>query len=437
MSDDPYSSTARRPELVDGEGSENGARPCQVAVSCDPSGRDESKCYESTCTFRGPAPAVRRGRRSPPSSRRRAPGPQPPTFKVRVDYVEVDAVVTDRQGSFVRDLKKEDFQVLEDGKPQAITDLHDRRHSDRAAGAAAVRGGADRARREDERAAVRRPRLRDGDRRSAHAVRPQSPRVKVAAQAVHRATPRRQRPDGGRAHRRPHRRATRSSPATSGCCSRRSTRRMGRKLESATAGQDRRVLQHAGHRARRATRSTIPTMPSAASTRASSLDTLRNVADWFGGGARPPQGDPVRQRGDRLRHQRRDSHNGQPQARRRCSTRRATRFARRRGRTSAIYGIDPRGLTDLGDETIEVRARSRTTRRSASARGSLQNELRLSQDSLRTLVRRDRRLRGRQPQRLHDRLRAHRRRTTARTTCSPTTRRTRSRGRSSTRSTSA
>jgi len=47
------------------------------------------------------------------------PPPQPqsqqPTFKVQVDYVEVDIVVTDRQGNLVRDLKKEDFQVMEDG----------------------------------------------------------------------------------------------------------------------------------------------------------------------------------------------------------------------------------------------------------------------------------------------------------------------------------
>src|SRR5213080_3670850 len=53
-----------------------------------------------------------------------APAPQtqqPPTFKLRVDYVEVDVVVTDRQGQLVRDLKKEDFQVLEDGKSQVVT----------------------------------------------------------------------------------------------------------------------------------------------------------------------------------------------------------------------------------------------------------------------------------------------------------------------------
>jgi VWFA-related protein len=48
-------------------------------------------------------------------------GPEAPNFKVQVDYVEVDAFVTDQQGRFVRDLKKEDFQVLEDRKPQTIS----------------------------------------------------------------------------------------------------------------------------------------------------------------------------------------------------------------------------------------------------------------------------------------------------------------------------
>lgn len=46
-----------------------------------------------------------------------------PTFKAQVEYVEVDAVVTDQQGQFVRNLKKEDFQVFEDGKPQTISNF--------------------------------------------------------------------------------------------------------------------------------------------------------------------------------------------------------------------------------------------------------------------------------------------------------------------------
>src|SRR5262245_58253367 len=46
--------------------------------------------------------------------------PLTPTFRAEVEYVEVDAIVTDGQGRLVRDLKVEDFQVFEDGKPQKI-----------------------------------------------------------------------------------------------------------------------------------------------------------------------------------------------------------------------------------------------------------------------------------------------------------------------------
>jgi VWFA-related protein len=51
------------------------------------------------------------------------PAPQQPTFRVNVDYVEVDVLVTDARGDYVRDLKKEDFQVFEDGKPQTIANF--------------------------------------------------------------------------------------------------------------------------------------------------------------------------------------------------------------------------------------------------------------------------------------------------------------------------
>ena len=42
------------------------------------------------------------------------------TFKVEINYVEVDARVLDAQGNFIRDLTKQDFQLFEDGKPQTI-----------------------------------------------------------------------------------------------------------------------------------------------------------------------------------------------------------------------------------------------------------------------------------------------------------------------------
>ena len=51
------------------------------------------------------------------------PANQTPTFRSGVEYVEVDAIVTDAKGEFVRDLKREDFQVLEDGSRQTISDF--------------------------------------------------------------------------------------------------------------------------------------------------------------------------------------------------------------------------------------------------------------------------------------------------------------------------
>jgi len=42
------------------------------------------------------------------------------TFRVEVNYVEEDVRVVDRNGNFVRGLKREDFQLTEDGKPQKV-----------------------------------------------------------------------------------------------------------------------------------------------------------------------------------------------------------------------------------------------------------------------------------------------------------------------------
>ena len=54
---------------------------------------------------------------APPASLQAGPAV---TFKVEVNYVEVDARALDAQGNFVRDLNKEDFQILEDGVPQTV-----------------------------------------------------------------------------------------------------------------------------------------------------------------------------------------------------------------------------------------------------------------------------------------------------------------------------
>ncbi len=48
--------------------------------------------------------------------------PQPPvTFRAEVNYVEVDARVLDASGAFIAGLGAKDFEVLEDGKPQQVT----------------------------------------------------------------------------------------------------------------------------------------------------------------------------------------------------------------------------------------------------------------------------------------------------------------------------
>jgi VWFA-related protein len=47
---------------------------------------------------------------------------QPPaTFKSEVGVVEINAVVTDDNGNFFRDLKKDDFQVFEDGRVRSFS----------------------------------------------------------------------------------------------------------------------------------------------------------------------------------------------------------------------------------------------------------------------------------------------------------------------------
>src|SRR5262245_51742938 len=57
----------------------------------------------------------------PPATPRPAEQQPPITFKVEVNYVEIDAVVTDSSGNFVRNLTKDDFQIVEQGKPQTLS----------------------------------------------------------------------------------------------------------------------------------------------------------------------------------------------------------------------------------------------------------------------------------------------------------------------------
>jgi VWFA-related protein len=55
---------------------------------------------------------------APQEQTAKPPAPEQPVFRTGINTVRVDVIVTDRQGNPVTDLKLEDFQIEEDGKPQ-------------------------------------------------------------------------------------------------------------------------------------------------------------------------------------------------------------------------------------------------------------------------------------------------------------------------------
>ena len=65
------------------------------------------------------ATAIPAAEQAPPASTQKPGAPQI-TFRAGSDYIEIDAVVTDAKGQFVRDLTLGDFEVLENKKPQKI-----------------------------------------------------------------------------------------------------------------------------------------------------------------------------------------------------------------------------------------------------------------------------------------------------------------------------
>jgi VWFA-related protein len=59
-----------------------------------------------------------------PASPARQPGqPDTPIFRVQIDAVTMDVIVKDDQGRFIPDLKKDEFEIFEDGVKQEITSM--------------------------------------------------------------------------------------------------------------------------------------------------------------------------------------------------------------------------------------------------------------------------------------------------------------------------
>lgn len=61
-----------------------------------------------------PSPPAAQEKPQPPAT----PAETQPVFRTGINSVRVDVIVTDRQGNPVNDLKLEDFEIAEDGKPQ-------------------------------------------------------------------------------------------------------------------------------------------------------------------------------------------------------------------------------------------------------------------------------------------------------------------------------
>ena len=55
-----------------------------------------------------------------PTSQQQDQQQPPPRIRSGINYIRVDAIVTDRQGNPVLDLKQDEFRIKEDGRPQSI-----------------------------------------------------------------------------------------------------------------------------------------------------------------------------------------------------------------------------------------------------------------------------------------------------------------------------
>jgi VWFA-related protein len=308
---------------------------------------------------------------------RPSPDQQQPTFKVQVDYVEVDALVTDRDGNLVRDLKKEDFQVLEDGKAQTITafslvDIPVERYDKPLGAALPIEPDV----KTNERPFDGRVYVMVID--DLHTNFARTSRVKNAARqfiqknlgandlmaVAHTSGS----TDAGQEFTNNKRLLLAAVDKT-----------MGRKLRSTTAEKTEEYYRTRGIR-QQGDPLNDPTDQERTYNARSTLDTLRSVSEWFGGvhGRRKT----ILFVSEGIDYNIDDVFNNSGASTVLDATRDAIAAATRSN--VSIYGIDPRGLTSLGDEDIEIGAYPDDPTLGVS-NSSLQNELRLSQDSLRVL----------------------------------------------------
>jgi VWFA-related protein len=315
----------------------------------------------------------------PPQTPPPAPSAQVPpvTFKVEINYVEVDAIVSDERGTFVPDLEQSDFQVLEEGKPQKVSTF------------ALVHIPIERAEvplfakepiepdvRTNEREFDGRLYVLALDDLHTHPLR--SLRVKQAArQFIERRF-------GANDLAAVVHLSGRSDASQDFTSNRRLLvaavdKFMGRKVQSATLG---RISEYFNTRDQRQAGDPVndPNDFERGYQARQTLSSLKSLAEWMSG---------IRGRrkalvfiSEGIDYNIYDVFNARDASTILDEARDAIAAATR-GNVS-IYGVDPRGLTSLGDEAIEIAALPDDTSLGLGVQ-SLQSELRLSQDSLRTL----------------------------------------------------
>jgi VWFA-related protein len=305
-----------------------------------------------------------------------APGAQP-RFRVEVNYVEVDAVVTDAQGNFVRNLTRDDFEVLEDGKPQQISafstvDLPVERADAPLLAPDVVPDVRSNAREFDGRLYLL---LLD----DLHTAPLRTNRVKAAArQFIERYVGANDLvavvSTSGRSD------ASQEFTSSKPRLLRAIDRFMGQKPRSSTLEKlDLYNIRRGSPRANDPLRD--PYEFERAAKARNTLDTLANISNWMANvhGRRKA----IVMIGEGIDYDINNPFENQDASAIRDDLRDAISAASRANVT--IYSVDPRGLTASGDEAIELSGYADDPSLKLDSQG-LQDELRLSQDSLRTLA---------------------------------------------------
>ncbi|MDR3718565.1 MAG: VWA domain-containing protein [Bryobacteraceae bacterium] len=92
----------------------------KLSVATQPAKRGKRRAAQAWLLLLAMAAGAAPG---PAQNSQQRPTDQSPLVRINVDLVQMDVVVSDAKGNHVTDLKPEEFEILENGKPQRITNF--------------------------------------------------------------------------------------------------------------------------------------------------------------------------------------------------------------------------------------------------------------------------------------------------------------------------